>query len=180
MYKSISFKSTCILILIVFTSSCALTSFQTPRRINTTQVIPLPVNEQRQPIIVLARPFNFSQALISYKVSDNGNTVGVIANNSYLNWVTKAGKITLTLEPNVATQCYTHDDDCLNKNVDLINIKTSQPITKFTFNAIAGNTYYLTLNPRWCFFTNTPGKVDVVLTDSIDVTELKPPVINIR
>jgi len=180
MHKLSLFKAASILILITLINSCALTSFQTQKLIMTSQVVPLSINAQSLPIIVLARPFAYSQALINYTVNDNDNIVGVITNNSYMQWETKTGNVTLILKPGVTTRCYTNDDECLNANVDLASIKTTQPVTKITFNAIAGNTYYLTLIPQWHFFTDTPGKVDITASDSIDLTKLKPPVIIIR
>jgi len=161
----------------ILISGCALSGFENPKPINTTQIVSQPTNLQSQSIIILARPFSYSQALINYLVQDNDNTIGLITNNSYMRWTTNKGNVTLSLKPIVNPRCRTNDDNCLNSEVKLTNIKSRTPITEFTFNAVAGETYYLTLKPEWQFFTDIPGKVDIIRSEIIDLTDLKPPII---
>jgi len=173
-------KVTYILTSSILISGCALTGFQIPNPINAMQIVAHPSNSKTQPIIALTRPFSYSQALINYIVKDNNDTIGLITNNSYLLWNTNKGNVTLSLEPSINPRCYSNDDDCLSTNVDFTRINTSEPITEFTFKAISGNTYYLTLKPQWQLFTDTPSKVDIMKSGNIDLTTLNPPIISIE
>lgn len=170
--------TTYVLILTILLTGCTnllfanaiSSSIHHNKNITAIQVVPLPTMDQSKSVIILLRQNESASSNYNYTIVENKKTIGLITNNSYLQWESASGNIDIIYSVKPSPTCNAYDKECVSRETNTSDIDTTYPKGNYKFEVEAGKIYYLRLTSIWTFPFISPG-AEIIIVDKIDLSK---------